>query len=196
MMQLSRTRLLPGSLLLLGLLLLPFSLGWLPIVRFTAEEIAIAVYPDHIQMNGTYHYENPFPFPVTQGFLIPLPQDSRHPEPVQIATTILSPVPSTLPVYFILGSHGFTASFAAKERLTIEVKYTQYTPDRDAWYILTTTQPWRRPLQKGLYTLSFHQTSFKTSNYPLIQEASGQYAFMREGFMPQEDWRFSWNISK
>jgi hypothetical protein len=54
-----------GLVLILCLLLLPFAGGWIPLVEFTDEEIAIQVYPDHLQMIGTYHYANPFPFPIT-----------------------------------------------------------------------------------------------------------------------------------
>ena len=189
-------QLLPGGIAFLCcLVIFPFTAGWLPLVRFTDEEIAIEVYPDHLWMTGIYHYENPYPFPVTQGFSIPLPQDKNHPEPIHVSAALLPAESVALPVYFLLGAHRFSITFRAKERLTVRVKYYQYTPDQDAWYILTTTQPWGRPLRTGRYTLSFTNTHFTTSNYSLTQDNDGTYYFERENFMPQYNWRFSWDIS-
>ncbi len=72
------------SSLLLCALVLPFPAGFYPIVRFPEEQIDIDVYPDHVWVKGIYVYRNPFPFPVIQGLVTPLPVNSDHPEPFYV----------------------------------------------------------------------------------------------------------------
>ncbi len=191
---LKRKNIIQGSIVLfLCFLTLPLVMGWIPLVNFTEEEIEIQVYPDHIWMTGIYIYENPFPFPVTQGLSIPLPLDRKHPEPVQLSASIVSDDIIPLPLHYKLGKHRFAVTFHAKEKLKIQVRYYQHAPHNDAWYILTTTQAWNRPLLKGRYILSFNNnTTLNTSNFPLDMHPSGYYLFEREIFMPQRNWRFSW----
>ena len=181
--------------LLLFFALLPFLAGMLPIVRFTDEQIDIRVFADHVVMQGTYVYQNPFPFPVTQGLSIPLPIDSDHPTPVQISARQLSPQQKPLATRYLLGRHRFNVFFKANERIQIVVEYRQQAPDKNATYLLTTTQPWKHPLQKGLYRLVPQQVVITHSNYALEPEGDHHFRFERHNFMPQKDWQFSWKVN-
>jgi hypothetical protein len=69
----------------------PFLSGLYPIVRFDEEQIDIHVHPDHVRVEGQYLYKNPSPFPVVQGFSIPLPIDQHKPMPVMVSMKVGSP---------------------------------------------------------------------------------------------------------
>lgn len=79
-------------MLVASLLPLPFVLGFIPIVRFESEEISIEVHPAAINVQCDYHYRNPFPFPVQQGFTFPIPIDKYHPDPEPSRLAIREPM--------------------------------------------------------------------------------------------------------
>lgn len=111
--------------LLLFFVTLPFLAGILPIVRFTDEQINIRVFNDHVEMQGTYVYQNPFPFPVVQGLAVPLPADADHPTPVQISARQQGPKQKPLVTRYLLGRHRFNVFFKANERIQIAVEYQE-----------------------------------------------------------------------
>lgn len=171
---------------------LVFCLSDYPRANFPSEEIDIQVYAAHVLVNGLYVYKNPFPFPITQGFSIPLPVDESHPEPLSLSAAVLTTQEEPVPLYFIFGKYRFTLTFRAKETIRLLVRYYQYAPSQDARYILTTTQAWKQPLHYGRYTLRLHNVRLVASNYPLRHDGSRCHVFERLDFMPQQDWRFSW----
>ncbi len=181
--------------LLLFFVTLPFLAGILPIVRFTDEQINIRVFKDHVEMQGTYVYQNPFPFPVVQGLAVPLPIDADHPTPVQISARQQGPKQKPLVTRYLLGRHRFNLFFKANERIQIAVEYRQQTPKKTAIYLLTTTQPWKHPIQKGVYRLVPQQVVITHSNYALKPEGNHHFRFERQNFMPQEDWYFTWKVN-
>jgi hypothetical protein len=168
--------------------------GLCPTVRFPKEQIDIEVYPDHIWVKGTYVYRNPFPFPVIQGFSIPLPIDSSHPSPVMLSAGQLSPIKKRIPLRFLFGKHRFSLTFSPKEEIILIVRYRQHSPDRNASYILTTTKSWKRPLNVGIYRLIPEGVKIMSSNYPLQSKKSNIFLFQRNTFMPQTEWHFSWEV--
>ena len=184
----------PCLYLLLFGLVFPFLVGLRPIARFSEEQIDIHVYQDHVRVNGYYIYENPFPFPVVQGFLLPLPVDESHPQPILISAKKLSPTEKPIPIRSIFGRYLFDLTLAAGERSKILIQYYQHTPEKNARYILTTTEPWRRPLVRGLYRLLPQGVKITSSNYYLDSSEPGFLRFQRQEFMPQNDWLFSWEV--
>lgn len=182
----------PILTILLVALVFPFFAGLYPIVRFTHEQIDIHVFSDHVMVKGHYIYENPFPFPVIQGFSIPLPIDADHLPPTHISAKQLSPTERSIPAPFILGKHRFELQFRSKEKVSVQVQYRQHTPKKDARYLLTTTKPWRRPLIKGVYKLIPKGVVITHSNYLLQPKGSIISCFEKEKFMPESDWLFSW----
>lgn len=181
--------------LLLFFLALPFLAGILPIVRFTDEQIDIRVYPDYVLMQGTYVYQNPFPFPVVQGLSVPFPVDSDHPTPIQFSARQLTPKEGTLATRYLWGRHRFNLFFKAHEKVKILVEYRQRAPERNAKYILTTTKPWKHPLRKGIYRLFPQEVIITRSNYALESGNHDAFRFQRTNFMPQDDWYFSWKVN-
>ena len=73
-----------------------------------------------------------------------------------------------------------------------KVEYYQRAPEKNARYILKTTQPWHQPLERGVYRLFAHNVKINSSNYEMTTLESDGQGFIRENFMPQEDWMFSW----
>ena len=180
--------------LLLFIILFPFLAGLYPIVRFPEEQIDIEIYPDHVWVQGTYVYKNPFPFPVIQGLTIPLPVDADHPEPFLLAAKELSPGEKPIPIQYLLGVHRFNLTFGAKEEIKVCVKYRQQAPAKNARYILISTKAWRRPLTRGLYRIFLKSVRMTSSNYKLNQSDSFLF-FQKESFMPHKDWVFSWEVT-
>jgi hypothetical protein len=175
-------------------LLFPFLAGIYPIVRFTEEEIDIFVHKNHIEMKGIYFYSNPFPFPVIQGMSVPLPIDSGHPHPVNLRAIEISPESKAIPIRFFLGKHRFDLKFKPKEEVKILIQYYQYSPKRNAHYILTTTKPWKHPLDRGMYRLFPEDVNIISSNYTLKRDVSDFLFFGQTNFMPKSDWHFSWEV--
>lgn len=181
----------PVVSLLLIAAVLPFASGVLPTARFLSERIDVHVYPEEIRVNGYYIYKNPFPFPVVQGFTIPFPVDQDHPAPGEVRVERLMPVKEAVPIRRAFGNTGFETYFSAYEEAEIAVSYRQKAGGMQATYILKTTQPWGRPLERGVYTLFTHGTAIVSSNYPL--DLSGKApGFQKTGFMPDKDWQFTW----
>jgi hypothetical protein len=177
---------------IVALLALSFLLGWSPVVRFEREQITILVRPDHVIVDGTYFYRNPFPIGIVQGLSIPLPADDTHPNPVDLEVEELSPRPQVLNLRNIWDRPRFDLSIQRNETVCLHVHYYQQAPTSDARYILTTTQPWLRPLQMGEYQLVLQGVTLLQSNYPLVNAAGGVAQFQKAQFMPREDWVFSW----
>lgn len=182
----------PWLAVLALLTLLPFLAGLVPIVRFERERIDVALYPTEVQVVGWYVYRNPWPVSVSQGLAVPLPVDAGHPMPTELIVARGGPGASPLPVRSFLGRHTFEVRFQPGEELEVMVRYRQFAPRADARYLLTTTQPWRRPLEHGRYTLTLHDTELLTSNYALHRETATLYTFERTRFLPEADWRFAW----
>lgn len=143
-------------------------------------------------MKGYYYYRNPFPFSITQGLSIPLPVDANHPSPVDLSAEQLTPDKREIPIRYFWGVHRLEVRLAAYEEICVKVQYYQYASEQNARYILKTTQPWHQPLTYGTYRLIPHNVQIKFSNYPIKSLESDAQGFIKDNFMPQEDWTFSW----
>src|SRR5882762_8466 len=175
-----------------ALLVFSYLLAWSPMVRFEREQITISVHPDHIIVDGVYFYKNPFPFPIVQGLSIPFPTDDTHPSPVDLQVEELSPRAHMLNLRYLWGRPRFNLALQQNETVCLHVHYYQQAPTSDARYILTTTQPWLRPLQVGEYVLIPRGIRLLDSNYPLVHTVGGTAQFQKQQFMPRQDWVFSW----
>lgn len=172
-------------------IIFPFVSGVIPTVNFTSERIDVHVYLDEIFVDGYYFYKNQFPFPVVQGFSIPFPVDKEHPEPFDVNVERLTPKKEPLSLRHIFGKTGFDVYFSAKEEATIRVSYRQKAGGANGTYILTTTRPWGKPLENGVYMLYPHGTVIVSSNYPFNIPGNAP-GFRKTGFMPEKDWQFTW----
>jgi len=183
-------------LLLSCLAVIPFWMGIFPTVRFTRERIEIRVFPEYITVSGTYMYENPFPFPVLQGLTIPFFIDADHPPPIHITATMQSPRKEALSIHYILGRHRFDLMFLPFEKKEVRLTYHQAAPRRSGRYLLSTTQPWKRPLVEGIYLLMPQDVDIIQSNYSLSPVTADGIGFKRNDFMPIVDWQWAWELKK
>ncbi len=186
------------------LLLLPLgaALAWLaatasglvPAARFTRERIDITVRPSAVEVCGLYVYENPWPFPVTQGLAYPFPVDDSHPAPVSIQVTEADPADGSdlrvVPTFRLGGTPRYSIRIRPGGVAHVRVRYVQPAYVPSATYLLTTTQPWGRPLEHGEYVLNPMGVRILESSYPL--DGPEPHSFVRRDFMPDKDWRFSW----
>lgn len=182
---------------LLGLLLVPAVLlffSGVPLVRFTRERIEVTVKPASIEVDGLYIYENPWPVPLTQGLKYPILSDDLHPIPDSVLVTAADPVTGKDlgPVFTLkLGKTPYySVRVPAKGLRHIRVRYTQEARGPSGAYLLTTTQPWRRPLERGEYLLKPSGVRILSSSYPL--DGKEPFSFVKSSFMPDKEWEFEW----
>jgi len=186
----------PTTLVAAGILtpLILWSAGIVPAVRFTRERIEVTVHADSIDVDGLYIYTNPLPIPLSQGLRVPFPTDAAHPAPATVEVREVDPLnqkdSEPIDVRWVWGEPHFSIRVPAFGAKQVRVRYTQYSPTMSATYLLTTTQPWGRPLEQGEYILRPRGVRITTSNYPL--DGQGCLCFTRRRFMPDRDWRFTW----
>ncbi len=169
--------------------------GIIPAVRFTRERIEVTVHPESIDVNGLYVYANPLPIPWLQGLRVPFPTDASHPAPATVEAREVDPATGRdlggLAVRWFWGEPHFSIRVPAFGEKYVRVQFSQFSATRSATYLLTTTQPWGRPLEYGEYVLRPRGVRIAGSNYPL--DGQGCFCFARRHFMPDRDWRFTWN---
>ncbi len=191
-------RRLPLATQLAGIILVPAALmfaGIIPAVQFNRERIELTVRPEAIDVNGLYLYVNPFPIPWRQGLRIPFPVDVSHPAPATVKVTEVSARSGkdlrAIPVIWFWDKPHFSLRVPASGAAYVRVQFTQPSATRSATYLLTTTKPWGRPMERGEYVLRPRGVRITGSNYPL--EAEGGLGFVRQHFMPDKEWTFTWN---
>jgi hypothetical protein len=115
-------------------LVMPFATGAIPLVQFTHEEIDIHVWSDRIDVTATYHYRNPYPFPVSQSFSVPFPVDSSHPVPIGFSLVEVAPKAEQVATIYLWGKHRFTRQLGAHSQMTLKLKYQQLAPNCTGTY--------------------------------------------------------------
>ncbi len=170
------------------------SAGVIPSVRFIRERIEVTVHPESIDVNGLYVYANPLPVPWLQGLRIPFPVDASHPAPATVEVSEVDPRTgkdlAPIAVLWFGGEPHFSVRVPAFGAAWVRVRFTQFTLTRSATYLLTTTKPWGRPLDRGEYFLRPRAVRISGSNYPFNREQC--FCFARQQFMPDKEWRFAW----
>ena len=178
------------------LLLMPLALGAsgvVPVARFAAEQIDIAVEPHAIEVTGYYVYRNPLPFDWRQGLTVPFPEHPGQARPAEVELDTLTgacngaaaPVPSV----WLGGQPYLQINIPAQGSTCLRVRFRQYVAGNSATYLLLTTRPWLRPLEAGKYTLYPAGVRITGCNYAL---AGDPPSFARTDFFPAADWTFSW----
>jgi hypothetical protein len=182
-----------SSACLLAIAVTYFIYGGMPKVRFVDEVITMRLTRNTITMVGIFHYRNPFPFPVSQGFSLPTPRGDGMEAPHAMSVTELDEKTTgaaiLLPLHPSPGAPLFSARFGAHEDKRLKVEYSQKYGGHTARYILTTAGSWKRPLEAARYILQLGGVSLRESNYELARAMDGDYAFERQQFMPTVDWR-------
>lgn len=173
------------------------ALGIVPALRFTRERIDIAVRSSSIEVTGLYVYRNPWPISMKQRLFYPFPVDGSHPAPSWVQVTQVDPRTSAdlgeIPTDWRRGTPRFSVSAPAGGEVHVRVMYQQSSTIPSASYILLTTKLWKRPLEFGEYYLWPQGVRITRSSYPL--DGAAPLSFVRRDFMPDQDWRFTWQGS-
>ena len=123
-------------------------------IRFVSEKIIVTVNEDDLYVEGFYHYYNPLPFQVTQGLSVPFPKgDGLSPaDLISVERISLEGEGSSSlrPVRVIKQTPYFELQVPSRKPVTVRVVYRQGHSKGIGRYLLTTTAPWRRPIQEGL----------------------------------------------
>lgn len=199
-----RLRRAPNILSAFALTILAFYLGsnvFSP-VCFDREKIEVWATDRQIQVRGLYHYRNRFPLPLSFSLGLPFPVDDEHGPPSTFSISEVLADGSNPKEIVPRNYHGhvvFRVAFAPKQDKWIRIDYVQGALHNNGRYILLTTRKWNRPLDFGEYILHLDNGSeLAASNYSLQLEPRSQqklYSFVRSGFYPGEDWKFSWRTS-
>lgn len=172
--------------------------GIVPVVRFTRERIEIRVRPEAFEVDGTYVYSNPLPIPWTRGLRVPFHVDGDQRAPATVAVTEVRADGGVdrrgIPVRWLGGEPRFTVGVPASGSTTVRVRFVQTAPYGTGTYLLTTTRPWGRPLDRADYLLRTDGVRITGSNYPL--DGPDGLSFSREEFMPERDWTFTWEAEE
>ncbi len=178
----------------LGTIPLSFSLGIIPLVLFPEETIDLTVHPDNLEVRALYTYKNPWPFPIVQGFGLPFPVDTQHPDPAPVELSLAN-TGEPVPTRRLFGYDTFELRFAPNETIPVALYYKQQTPTHNARYILKTTHAWWRPLSRGTYLLHTAGIRSINSNYPM-EGHGAEWHWERRNFMPDRDWQIEWSTSE
>jgi hypothetical protein len=182
----------PVIILCLGAVLLLPCLGFAPVAVFPEELIDLSVHEKDIEVRATYVYKNPWPFPIEQGFCVPLPVDSKHPMPEPVTLTQVKTA-EPVPIRNWFGRRTFELTFGPQETVPVQLYYKQDAPNRTATYILTSTRAWMRPLRQAVYKLHCDESLSIASNYPMECCGKTNWSWRRTNFMPDRDWQVSWS---
>jgi len=181
-----------------------FFSGYFTTVRFDRERIEVQADRGRIYVRGLYHYSNTSRLPAVLTLRVPFPVDSDHPQPDWFtlcksgedgrAGEEIVPVVRGKDVSFRL-------TFRPYETKWILLEYSQPSHVPRGRYLLTTTRPWRRPIERADYVLRLpREFSLLSSNYPVRSEpAAGAwqaFTFSKTDFFPGQDWEFAWDDSR
>lgn len=181
-----------------------FFSGRFTTVRFDRERIEVQVAPGSIQVKGLYHYANASWLPAALTLRVPFPIDSDHPQPDWFALYESSEdgrAGAEIPPVVRGSNVSFRLIFRPREAKWIRLDYIQPRRVDRGRYLLTTTKPWRRPMERADYILRLPRDCVLiSSNYavsPAPPSGDGQaFTFSRTNFFPNQDWEFAWNDSR
>jgi len=168
---------------------------WQPIVRFDSEMIRVTVDPERISVDGLYRLYNPLPFPMTQWFFYPTPEGGGLEPADQLNVERLPDQPEAVSEHLTPVRQGnlehYRVRVPGRGFLEVRAVYSQRHNGAYGRYILTTTAGWGRPLRHAQFELTLESLDLVDSNYELSGKGGGLWTFQRTGFMPPEDWVFT-----
>lgn len=176
------------------------AMGFVPLARFTQEEVHVTVHPDHMEVDGSYLFENPHRFPIRQTCTFPVATG----EGIGPATGLRvywfgsragTDDTVTIPLHDFLGTPWFAVTLGPNENIRFQVHYRQDTPRHRGGYVVTSTQSWGRPLDSASFRIRCYGARIVQSSYPLAAtDLPDALGFDWRGFMPEHDWTFAWEV--
>jgi hypothetical protein len=167
--------------------------GFIPVFQFAREKIVVTLRKGEIQVDGLYYYRNPWPTPMSQGMAVPFPVDGKHPPPCEVELELLPGQDASLRCFAFGATQRFELRAGAGRTVCVRLRYRQTAACRSGRYLLTTSRPWGRALESGVYRMVLDGVALRRSSYALVVREAGALGFERSNFMPEKDWEFAWS---
>ena len=167
-------------------------------ISFRKESITASIVAcDTLEIRGIYYFCNSDSLPASTTIYYPFPVDSTLVYPHYIEVVRLA---DRLPVSFLQKTEGITWKQKVPSRFTdsVRVVYRQRVRHRCGRYILTTTQYWKKPLERAEFTVisaagitldfwTFQADSVRMQNGRLV------YHSHQKNFLPESDMLLEWS---
>jgi hypothetical protein len=137
-------------------------------ISFFEEHIDFELDSMYFSINGIYSFYNPADKTVNQRILFPFSEETAAIDSINIID--LNHL-SRIPFQRLNKMIAFFVNLPPRDTVDIHIFYRQETAEKNT-YIITSTQLWKRPLKKAVYTL--------TSSIP-VDEAQFSYPFLSKG---------------
>jgi len=176
------------------------AMGFVPLARFTQEEVNVTVHPDHMEVDGTYLFENPHRFPIRQICTFPVAMGEGIGPALDMRVYWFGPsvggdATVNVPLHNFLGTQWFSVALGPNENIRIQVHYRQNATQHHGGYVVTSTQSWGRPLDMASFRIRSYGARIVQSSYPLgVTDSPDALGFDWHGFMPKHDWTFAWEV--
>ena len=160
------------------------------VIHFAREEILMNVHPGAVEITGMYHFTNSLSDPATAVIFYPFPLDSIHAWPDSVS----------VPGYeFERSDSGvsFKMHFRPQTEDSFLAYYRQPLHGRQARYIVTTTQVWKRAIDQARFRIVV-PADFKDVKLNYKPDAVTRtdstvvYSFIRHKFFPDKDVIVTW----
>jgi hypothetical protein len=160
------------------------------LLHFAREEVLMHIQPGAVEITGMYHFTNSLPNPSTAVIYYPFPLDSIHEWPDSVS----------IPGYeFERGDSGvsFRMRFRPQTEDSFLAYYRQPLHGREARYIVTTTQVWKRAIDRAQFRITV-PADFKNVRLNYKPNAVDRtdstviYSFARRRFFPDKDVIVTW----
>ena len=164
-------------------------------VEFAAERVELGVFPERLEVHGTYYVLNPTTASATFtiGFPVSVAADRPPPRVVLVDGREVQVAPET--------SHRVSASFPIsippQSVKSFRVQYTQPHSGRRAEYIVTSALSWKRPLSRAVFRVTLApEVGPVRISYPArtARDEQGRrvLTIVRQPFVPDREMTVTW----
>lgn len=161
-------------------------------VLFFQEYIDFSIDGNYFSINGIFSFKNNNNQDINQQIIFPFGNESTEIDSIRIVN-----LHSGRQIYFDRKGNfiRFPVYFPANDTVDVNIFYRQKTSVKNK-YIITSTQFWRNPLEKAVYTLTVEQNiNIKSFSYlpDSIKEIDDKklYIWEKHSFMPKEDFEIT-----
>jgi len=165
-------------------------------LEFVRERIEIHAGDSLCSLNGRYYFKNNESYAMERTLFYPFAVNDGLPFPDSVFVRDLE---SGALVPFMRSGDGviFAINIPPQAEKGYDVVYCQRTPQFTIEYLLTTTQKWGKPLERGEYVVHLpvsHKLKYISMNYDTSEEHDGEIVYMicRDNFMPEENLIVQW----
>lgn len=167
-------------------------------LEFYNEDLNFKISDGYFIVDGIYYFSNVSDKPLQQILFYPFPvNDSLYGTVDTIAVIDIGGDKKNHHISKTKHGASFTIKLNAFETTKYRIYYKQKLLKNQAEYILTTTQNWHKPLEKGIYSLTTsHKLKIETFSYQpdsiAKTEKENIYYWKKNNFMPDKNMIFQY----